>query len=317
MKVFNRQAIAQHLDLDDAEARLAQGFMAYSAGKVQVPPVQAFSFAQANGDCCIKSAWLEGSDTFTVKVSTGFYDNPALGLDSNDGLMLVLSACNGQPLALLADQGWLTSVRTALAGRIVARVLAPARVEAIGVLGTGSQARLQLEYLKAVTECREVIVWGRSEAALSDYHDFAEALGFNVRTTLEPQAVAQAANLIICATPSREPLLMRDWLRPGTHITAVGADASGKQELDPWLVAAADRIVVDSIPQCSQYGEVSHAVKAGMIDWLGLVELGRVLDGSNPGREHEAQITLADLTGVAVQDAQIARCAYEALLGSN
>ncbi|CAM3665827.1 Ornithine cyclodeaminase 1 [Pseudomonas reidholzensis] len=315
MKTFDKPAIIAALDLDLALRRIEEGFIAYSAGKVQVPPVQAFSFARANGDCCIKSAYLEGSDTFTVKLSTGFYDNPALGLASNDGLMLVLSACTGAPLALLADGGWLTAMRTALAGRIVAQLLAPGRVEAIGILGTGTQARLQLEQLMPVTGCRQVVVWGRSTAGLLGYRAFAEALGFAVRTVAEPKAVAEACNLIVCATPSREALLRHAWLQPGTHITAVGADAPGKQELEPALVASAQRIIVDSRVQCSQYGEVAHALKAGLIAQGQLSEIGAVLAGHAPGREHEGQLTLADLTGVAVQDAQIARCAFEALQG--
>lgn len=314
MKVFDRQAIERHLDLDDAERCLVQGFIAYSAGKVQVPPVQAFDFAQANGDCCIKSAFMEGSDTFVVKVSTGFYDNPGKGLPSNDGLMLVLCAHTGRPLALLADEGWLTGIRTALAGRIVARLLAPRQVEAIGVLGTGTQALLQLEHLKPVIACRDVRVWGRSQVGLASFCQQAEELGFRVRAEREPRGVAEAANLIVCATPAREPLLRREWLRPGTHVTALGADAVGKQELDPMIAASADRVVVDSKKQCSQYGEVSHALKAGLLDPARLLELGELLGGPMPVRQDDEQLTLADLTGVAVQDAEIARCAYQSLL---
>ncbi|EKT4523951.1 ornithine cyclodeaminase family protein [Pseudomonas putida] len=313
MKVFDRQAILASLDIEQAVLRLEEGFVAFSEGRVQVPPVQAFAFPHANGDCCIKSAYLEGSETFTVKVSTGFYDNPGKGLESNDGMMLVFCARTGAPLGLLADGGWLTCIRTALAGRIVARLLAPSRVEAIGMLGTGMQARLQLAHLMPVTACRELVVWGRDPARLEAYRGFARTLGFNVRVASKPQEVAQAANLIVCATPSREPLLQAAWIRPGTHVTALGADSVGKQELDPALVGMAQRIIVDSAAQCSQYGEVSHALEAGLIERAQLVELGAVLAGQAPGREHDDQVTLADLTGVAIQDAQIAQCAWASL----
>lgn len=312
MRIVDKQQIVAHLDLELAIQRIEEGFIAFSNGKVQVPPVQAFVFAGANGDCCIKSAFIEGSDSFTVKVSTGFYDNPKKYLPSNDGLMLVLSAINGQPLALLQDEGWLTCIRTALAGRIAARLLAPRVVSAIGILGTGVQARMQLEQLMPVTTCRRVIVWGRSEAALASYESFASGLGFRVWTTQSAKCVAKGANLIV-STPSREALIQREWVRPGTHITALGADAPGKQELDPLLVARADRIIVDSIAQCRQYGEVSHALKAGLITDRQLGELGALLDGRIAGRSEDDQITLADLTGVAVQDAQIALCALESL----
>jgi len=308
MKVFSKEQIISRLDLDLAVQRLEQGFIAFSQGKVQVPPTQAFTFPQANGDCCIKSAHVEGSDTFTVKVSTGFYDNPSKGLPSNDGLMMVVSATTGQPIALLQDEGWLTCIRTALAGRIAARLLAPAQVKAIGILGTGVQARMQLEQLASVTPCRKVVVWGRGETQLEEYKAFASGLGYDVDVTRSAEKVALDANFIVCATPSREPLLRSDWVQPGSHITAVGADAPGKQELDPALVARAERIVVDSLYQCTQYGEVSHALKAGLIGEQQLVELGALLEGRAPGRDNDEQITLADLTGVAVQDAQISSC---------
>ena len=311
MKVYNQQQIISALNLAEAAEQVGQGFIAFSQGKVKVPPVQNFVFPQANGDCCVKSAWVEGAETFTVKISTGFYDNPSKGLESNDGLMLVLSAQTGQPLALLQDGGWLTCIRTALAGQIAAKALAPSNIQAIGIIGTGMQARMQLEQLMAVTECRDVIVWGRRQSELDAYRHFAETLGFRVQTTLNAQQVALQANLIVTTTPSREALLKSEWIRPGTHITAVGADTLGKQELDPALVGRADVIVVDSIAQCSQYGEISHALKAGLIDKEQLLELGQVLAGDVIARSNDQQITLVDLTGVAVQDAQISRCALE------
>lgn len=313
MKVFSKAQIIASFNPELAVSQLEKGFIAYSEGKVQVPPVQGFAFRGANGDCCVKSAYIEGSPTFTVKLSTGFYDNPSKGLPSNDGLMLVLSAVSGQPLALLQDQGWLTAIRTALAGRIAARLLAPAQVKAIGILGTGMQAQMQLEQLRAVTDCRQVIVWGRHESGLAAYAAFARELGFGVHSTQDAAEVAGAANLIVCTTPSPQALLHSAWVQPGTHITAVGADAPGKQELDPALVARADRIIVDSIAQCSQYGEVAHALGSGRINANQLVELGTLLAGRAKGREHDHQITLADLTGVAVQDAQVASYALAAL----
>lgn len=313
MKVFDQQQIMAHLDVPMAVRRIEEGFVAFSEGRVQVPPVQGFRFAEANGDCCVKSAFVEGSETFTVKISTGFYDNPGKGLHSNDGLMLVFCAGTGQPLALLQDHGWLTGLRTALAGRIAARLLAPREVSAIGMLGTGTQARLQLEHLQAVTPCRTLVAWGRSPASLQAYAAFAGTLGFSVHLAASPEVVAQRANLIVCATPSREPLLMSEWVQPGTHITAVGADAPGKQELDAALLARADRIVVDSLRQCSQYGEAAHALEAGLIRLEQLTELGSLLAGQGQGRGNEQQISVADLTGVAVQDAQIAACVLASL----
>lgn len=312
MRIYDQMQIVGAMDMKIAATRIAEGFIAYSQGRVQVPPVQNFMFAQANGDCCVKSAWIEGSDSFTVKISTGFYDNPSKGLASNDGLMLVISALTGQPQVLLQDEGWLTCIRTALAGQIVAKALAPAVIKGIGIIGTGIQARMQLEQLMPLTPCRRVTVWGRSQAALDAYRAFARSLGFEAIATQDCQQVARNANLIVTTTPSREALLMSEWIQPGTHITAVGADGGGKQELDPKLVARADFIVVDSIKQCSQYGEISHALKQGLINADALIELGALLDGKAKARENDRQITVADLTGVAVQDAQISGYAMQA-----
>ncbi|MBA1205140.1 ornithine cyclodeaminase family protein [Pseudomonas capeferrum] len=311
MKHYSRQQIEQTMNLAKATRLLEAGFIAFARGQVQVPPVQGFAFEQANGDCCVKSAYVTGEDCFTVKVSTGFYDNPGKGLASNDGLMLVLSALTGQPLALLQDEGWLTALRTALTGRIVASRLAPTQVQTIGILGTGMQARMQLEHLLPVTACRRVVVWGRRQSQLDLYRVFAEHLGCHVETTLDAEVVARKANLIVSTTPSRHPLLQSEWIRPGTHITAIGADAPGKQELDAALLARADRLFVDSIEQCSRYGETAHALAGDLVDRRKLLELGRLLAGEAQGRSDDRQITVADLTGVAVQDAQIARCALE------
>lgn len=306
MKVLTKDEIVARFDAARAVRMIEAGFVAYSRGETQVPPVQNFQFADADGDCCIKSAYVTGADTFVVKVSTGFYRNPSRGLPSNNGLMLALSARTGEPLALLQDEGWLTCVRTALAGQIVARLLAPTHVDAIGIVGTGEQARLQLEHLRAVTECRDVHVWGRSDATLDAYAAFAETLGFRVHPQRDANDVAQHANLIVTTTPSRQALLSRDAIRPGTHITAVGADGLGKQELDPRIVGAADIVVADSIAQCSAYGEISHAVSAGLVEKKTLVELGVALARGNRVRQNDSQITVADLTGVAVQDSAVA-----------
>jgi ornithine cyclodeaminase/alanine dehydrogenase-like protein (mu-crystallin family) len=169
MKILNKRQILEAFDADATTLLLKEGFIAYSKRQVQQPPVQHFLFEQAAGDCCIKSAWLEGDEQFVLKVSSGFYRNPAQGLASNQGLMMAFSAQTGEPQALLLDEGWLTALRTALAGRIVAELCAPTEIPAIGIVGCGMQALLQLQQLKPLTACREVWVWGRNEPALQAY----------------------------------------------------------------------------------------------------------------------------------------------------
>ncbi|MGF6572531.1 ornithine cyclodeaminase [Paraburkholderia fungorum] len=308
MKIWTKDEIIARFDMERAVRMVEQGFIAYSRKTTQVPPIQNFQFEAINGECCIKSAYVDGADTFAVKVSSGFYNNPAAGLPSNSGLVMLFSARTGAPVALLQDEGWLTCVRTAIAGQLAARVLAPPEVHGIGIIGTGVQARLQLEYLRPVTSCREVHVWEPNAERRAQFADDMSVVGFSVHAHDTADGVASNSNFIVTATPSRKALLESNWVQDDTHITAVGADGPGKQELDPVIVSRADVIVVDSIAQCSKYGEVSHALSAGLIQLEQLTELGTLLASGKRGRDDSRgkQITVADLTGVAVQDAQIA-----------
>ncbi|MFK3926131.1 ornithine cyclodeaminase family protein [Serratia liquefaciens] len=307
MKILNKRQILEAFDADATTLLLKEGFIAYSKRQVQQPPVQHFLFEQAAGDCCIKSAWLEGDEQFVLKVSSGFYRNPAQGLASNQGLMMAFSAQTGEPQALLLDEGWLTALRTALAGRIVAELCAPTEIPAIGIVGCGMQALLQLQQLKPLTACREVWVWGRSESALQAYRRSAEAEGFRVHITQDAAELAAHCQLIITTTPSREPILRATDIRPGTHITAVGADSHGKQELESGLVARADVLLTDSVSQCTEYGEIATAYRQGLLASIPIVELGTALAQGKKVRSDPEQITLADLTGLAIQDVQIVK----------
>ena len=282
------------------------GFAAYSRGEVVVPPVGELSFNIPKGDTHIKYGYLKNSDTFVVKIASGFYDNPKLGLPSNSGLMLVFSQKTGILQAILLDEGFLTDVRTAVAGQIAAKYLAPSKISSIGILGTGIQARMQAIYLKDITKCRTLVVWGRSDESLDRYKEEMETQGFTVETTKSPALVAQHCNLIVTATPSRTPLLFRDMIHSGTHITAMGADTSFKQELETSILRRADLVVADSLEQCRVRGEISKALADKSISAAHLTELGSVISQTAPGRQSEDQISVADLTGVAVQDIQIA-----------
>ncbi|WP_145601521.1 ornithine cyclodeaminase family protein [Yersinia frederiksenii] len=307
MIILNKQQILDKFDADAITLLLKEGFIAFSQKQVQMPPVQHLLFEQANGDCCIKSGYLQGDSLFVVKVSGGFYHNPAQGLASNQGLMMAFSAQTGEPQALLLDEGWLTALRTALAGRIVAELCAPQMISAIGMVGTGMQARLHLMYLKNVISCRQLWVWGRSETALEEYRQYAQTEGFEVKTTLDASELARNSQFIVTTTPSREAILTAADIQPGTHITAVGADGAGKHELAAELVAKTDKILVDSRAQCTEFGEVSQAFQQGLLAQHALTEIGAALTQHLPFRENDQQITLADLTGLGIQDVQIVK----------
>jgi len=289
------------------------GFAAYSRGEVVVPPVGELVFADPPGDVHIKYGYIKRDDFYVIKVASGFTDNPKLGLPSGDGLMLVFSQKTGVLEAVLLDEGYLTNLRTAVAGAVVAKYLAPRQVSAVGIVGAGIQARMQLDWLRRVRKFDQAVVWGVDEDELGAYRRDMESPGLRIRTTLRAEEVAAAANLIVTCTPATAPILKAEWIRPGTHITAIGSDTAAKQELEAAILARADRVVVDSLSQSELRGEVYKAVSAGAITRDRLVELGRVISDERLRRASDDEITVADLTGVAVQDIQISKAVWLAI----
>ncbi len=313
MKVFTLKEIKAVLPGIDLIPLIEEGFAAYSQGRAVVPPVGELILKDPPGDVHIKYGYIEGEDYFVIKIASGFLDNQKLDLPSGNGMMLLFRQETGEPVCLLYDEVYLTDIRTAVAGAIVAKYLAPQNVERIGIVGTGNQARLQLAYLKGVVDCRHVLVWGRSEEKKQLYSREMAQKGFTVEACNEISELAEASNLVITTTSATAPLLTADLITPGTHITAMGSDTVGKRELDGVILGQADLVVADSISQCRERGEIAWALREGDIQEDDLVELGDVLSGSHAGRQSDDQTTVADLTGVAVQDIQIARAVYEAL----
>ncbi len=310
MKIIKLSEIKEVLPTLDLMPAIEAGFVAYSAGQSVVPPVGELLLEK--GEVHIKYGFIEEDDYYVIKIASGFYGNPQLGLPTSNGMMLMFSQTTGKPVAALLDEALLTDIRTAVAGAIAAKYLAPKQVQRIGIVGTGVQARLQLQHLHDLTDCREVLVWGRGDAQLSSYQADMTAAGFTVATTQNASDILASCNLIVTTTPATEPILKVEDLRSGVHITAVGSDTPHKQELDSAILGKADLVVADSIPQCLLRGEIYKAIGDGHLQEEGLVELGNVIRGTANGRTDESQITVADLTGVAVQDIQIATAVFEA-----
>jgi len=307
--IYNRSQLERALRPEELIAAIEQGFIAYSQGKVIVPPVGELLFEEPPGDCHIKYGYVPGDPTFTIKVATGFYRNAELGISSSNGIILVFSTTTGQLITILDDEGFLTDARTAAAGAVAAKRLAPAEVSRIGIIGTGIQGKMQLDYLRYVLPARRAMVWARSPEKAQSY----QVDGFDIQVAGSIGDLAAACNLIVTTTPSHRWLLGAADARPGTHITAVGSDAAGKQELDPQLFLKAKVRAVDSRKQCVQYGDSSYAIKQGLIVAADLVELGDIAQNPGLGRQSASEITIADLTGVAVQDIQIAKLVVAAL----
>lgn len=302
--------------------RLASSFVALSEERIGMGAVGHLSFDGRNGEACIKSAFCRGGETWVVKVAGGFYDNPQQGLPSSVGLMMVLDQRIGVPRAVLLDEGYLTDLRTALAACVSVKALAPKKARAIGLVGAGTISRLLVSTLHTATNCRDLRVWARRAEA-------AEALCAEARPKWSTAAAASSVaelvaetDVIVCCTPSREPLLLAKHLAgrpasaPGLHITALGSDGVGKQEVEAALVAQCDLVVPDSLKQCFGFGECAHAKAAGLLAETDakVVELGALLSAKvelqRSSCKVDARLTLADSTGVGASDLCIAEAVY-------
>lgn len=291
------------VDAEAAEA-VRDAYRAISDGRANLPPVGYLGFPQAHGDCHIKYGHIVGDPVFAVKIASGFYNNPAKGLPSSVGVVLVFSALTGQMEALLADEGYLTDLRTGLGGAVASLALCRPDARRFQIVGSGTQAYWLARSLRHLAPDAEIAIWGRNPdraAALSARLD-----GITVASDLE--TACRTADVIITATPATAPLVRADWIRPGCHITALGADSPGKQELETALVLRAKLRVADSLSQCLDHGEFAHSRAAGLIGPDDCVELGTILSGRAAGRQGPDDITIADLTGLATQDIAMARC---------
>lgn len=294
---------------------MERAFTSYSRGEVTVPPVGELLFDAPPGEMHVKYGAIRGDDVFVVKLATGFPGNAAAGLPPFGGVVLVFSARTGLLNQILLDEGHLTNVRTAAAGAVAAKYLAPRTISCIGICGSGVQARLQAQYLRALTDCRRALVWARDARKAESCAVDLALLGFEADVALSVEALAAAANLIVTTTAAEEPYLLAGHVRPGTHITAVGSDTPGKVELAPDLLGLADLIAVDSRAQSLLRGEAHHAIAAGHLSANRLVELGEVIADPSLGRRNDDQISIADLTGVAVQDIALAKAVCAELAG--
>jgi ornithine cyclodeaminase len=272
------------------------------------------------GDLHLKGAHKKGGKIYVFKIATGFPHNSERGLLPSQGMMMAFDAATGEPLVVLKDEGHLTDLRTAIAGRNAAQALMPAEdLTGIGVLGTGVQARLQIAQLHSLyPSCRQLTVWGRTQANAIAYAKEMTESGWQVTVADSPRQVADRSNLIITTTGSEQALLDADDITTAnTLIIAVGADMPGKVELSPALLKKADNVLIDSITQGIDHGNAARAIKQGVINESDLQEFGDFLAngfhaGFNYDDDPKTKKTNTDNTlkiflssGIGVQDLQI------------
>lgn len=305
MQILEIEELRRALVYREVIDRMRDALLAQSRGECDTPMPMHLAIAPVSGEVHIKSSYRRGGRYFALKVASTFPENLARGLPTGNGMMLLCSAETGAPVALLADDGHLTDVRTAAVGAMVARELC--RVDpVIGILGSGVQARLQARMHAEVLPLKQVWLWGRTPARAAACRDDLRALlpGVEIEIAASPAEVVSRAKLLIATTAARHALLTRADIQPGAHITAVGSDGAGKQELDPDILRGAGLLLVDSVKQCEKLGELQHAPDRADA----AVEIGAFCERP---LTYIADYSVCDLTGLGVEDLYIAEYAYE------
>lgn len=313
MRVVALEAFRDKIPLAAAVGAVERGFRALALGEATLPDPMVMELAHQQAEVHVKGAHLRGARHIVLKVATGFYQNRARGLPSGDGMFLLLDAATGVPDLLLEEHGYLTDLRTAAAVALTLKYLAPQDAREALLVGAGALARHTARAILAEMPLERLTLWNRTEERATA---LALELAPLVETRVAP-ALEQAVKdhrVIVTATASTTPLVRASWLRAGAHVTSVGTGSPEKIELEPALLARADKLVADRVVQTERYGNLHHAIRAGVVT-RGKVyaELGDLAAGRLPGRESASEITVADLTGVGVQDAAIAQVVVEVL----
>ena len=312
MLILKKKDIIQHVNLNkDLIPIIEEAFKSLSNGKTVMPPIMRIDIEKYHGESDVKAAYVEGLDSFAIKIASGFFDNPKLGLPSSNGLMVLLDSETGVIKSVLLDEGYLTDTRTAIAGAIAAKYLSNEDASNLGIIGAGIQARLQLKAILLVRKINKINLWARDRVKVDGFIDSLKDLNIDINISDSCKDLASSSDIIVTTTPSKKPLLEFDWIEKGTHITAMGSDAEQKNELHPAMIKLCDKYIPDNQPQTTILGELHHAIKENLISPdHKFDDLGSIIIDPSLGRKNKEDITICDLTGTGVQDTAIARYTY-------
>ena len=313
MRVVPLEAFRDKIPFSVAIAAAERAFRALGLGEAALPDPLVLELREQQAEVHVKGAHLRGARHIVLKLATGFYRNQARGLPSGDGMFLLLDAETGAPDVLLEEHGYLTDFRTAAAVALTLRYLAPRDTREALLIGAGALARLTARAMLAEMPLARLTLWNRTrERAESLARELSQVVDTRIAPALE--SAVRDNRVIVTATASTTPLIMASWVAPGTHVTSVGTGSPEKIELEPALLVRADKLVADRVFQTERYGNLHHAIAAGAVTREKVyAELGDLAAGRKPGRESATEVTIADLTGVGVQDAAIAQAVVEVL----
>lgn len=296
--------VRELLTMREAMEAVEAAYREKGLSRVQMPPKSYLYFTKYDGDLRVMPSYIESLEVAGVKVVNSHPLNPErYGLPTVMALLVLVNPPDGRPLCVMGAT-WLTAMRTGAGSGVATKYLARKGSAVVGIVGAGTQARTQaMAMVEVLRELREIRVYDRKpETARRFAEEVSRSLGVEVRPTPNIEECVKGADVVCTTTPSRSPIVMRDWISPGTHINAIGADAPGKQELDPAILKSAT-IFVDDLEQASHSGEINVPLRQGIISLSDVRgEIGEVVAGKKPGRTSDAEITVYDSTGLSILD---------------
>lgn len=310
--LLSRKDIEKIIDFKSAYGAARDAYKAFSSGKVIQPPIVSIEIPEHHGELDIKSGYSAQEDIIGIKTASGYPDNPRkYGLESLYGFICLYDAKTSYPLCVM-DSSRLTYYRTSAAGAFAATCLARKDAKVMAIIGTGGLARMHVRATAAFFSLEKVFVYGNDAQQKEEFTADLQAEFPNITfiSCSNAKDAVENADIVATATPSREAIIMADWIRPGTHINAFGCDMVGKQELDPELFRKA-KVVVDSPDECIRRGETQHSIRQGILKPENIyAQIGEIALGLKVGRENDTEITIFDSVGLSIQDITIAAALY-------
>lgn len=311
--ILSRSEIQSLIQMKQAIAAVEKVFHEYGLGRASMPPKIYLDLPQFKGDFRAMPAFASGVGKASLKWVNAHSDNLRLGFPSVMAVIILSDPKTGFPLSIM-DGTFLTSIRTGAGGAVAAKYLARTDSTVVGLVGCGTQARTQLQGLRQVFKIKAVRVWGKEEKLLKSFVTDMKRPGEQMTAVKDVQRAVTDCDIVVTTTPSRGPLVLRQWVNPGTHINAIGADAAGKQELAPAILKDA-KVVVDDFRQASHSGEINVPFEKGILKEKDIhAELGQIVSGQKKGRTSAQEITVFDSTGLAIQDLAMADLVYRMAL---
>ena len=311
--ILSRNDVGKLLNMKAAIAAVEETFREYGRGRAQMPPKIYLNLPKFSGDFRAMPAYVEKLKLSTLKWVNAHPQNARFNLPAVMAVMIASDPKTGFPLAIM-DGTLATSFRTGAGGAVAAKYLAQKDSRVVGLVGCGVQARTQLLALREVFKIKEVRVWGHEKKIISKFIRAMRTSGEKMVSSANIKECVKNADIVVTTTPSLKPIVQSEWIQGGTHINAIGADAPGKEELDPKILKRA-KVIVDDWEQASHSGEINVPVRKGILKFKDIhATLGAVVAGKNKGRTTAHEITVFDSTGLAIQDVAIASLIYREAL---